>query len=136
MKVAEPFPMKMGLNQGFIGFPGLFSNANNLFSPAYQRYSQQETLVFSCVGPVAERIIRVFIGKRDESISPVCNTQNMIRLGLESEDVGRTTLLTCLLVCSKSVRWVPARIVTVVPDGETDDIKLQEVQVPSVLVVP
>ena len=64
------------------------------------------------------------------------NTQNVIRLGLESEDVGRTILLTCLLGCSKSVRWVPARIVNVVPDGETDDTKLQEEQVPSVLVVP
>jgi hypothetical protein len=24
MKMALPFPMKMGLNQGFIGFPGFF----------------------------------------------------------------------------------------------------------------
>jgi hypothetical protein len=59
MKIAPPFPMKMELNQGFIGFPGLFSDAGNLFFPSYQRYSQREKAVFSCVGPVAEHIIRV-----------------------------------------------------------------------------
>jgi hypothetical protein len=34
--------MKLGLNKGFIGFPGLFSNADNLFCPSHQLYSQRE----------------------------------------------------------------------------------------------